>query len=69
MNVLKWRRYHLGVLAELRSIFDGDECQCTDPPEDHDPPEDPLDGETHADYCPHYLFWYLGQLIEKARTL
>lgn len=50
------------VLDDLQSCVQNIECDCLDPPEDHDPPEDADDYRAHSQYCRRYLFGYIGTL-------
>ncbi len=46
------------VLADLRSCVQNIECQCIDPPSD----EQHEDFNAHSQYCPLYLYGYIGKL-------
>ena len=47
----------LGLLEDC--LWNADECQCVDPPEDRDDDDergnDPEDPSAHSQYCPQYL--------------
>ncbi len=52
------------VLEDLRSCVQNIECQCIDPPSD----EKHEDFNEHSQYCPIYLYAYIGKLLRAASS-
>lgn len=62
------------TLKDLLRNLEGD-CLCADPPQEHVPPEDPEDWETHSDYwethsdyCPNYVRGYVVDATGKEES-